>query len=229
MAGFSSAASSPSASSAFLAVFLAGFFSAFTAVALSTTTAMAFWLFSWSFTCSAWRYFFTVSRSMPYWSAIRWNSASTSSSVASMFSSLMMAAMARSMRTCLRAGSLASASSWASSMPVAFMYWSYWRPCWASCILKLSRNWRDWASTMASGTSAVMFSATCSIRASSKARFTVSSRSAVIFFFRSAFRSFRVSNSLTSLANSSSRAGISFSFTSWTFTLNTTALPARSL
>ena len=53
-------------------------------------------------------------------------------------------------------------------------------------------------------------------------------RSVVSFFLISAFRSFSVSNSDTSLANSSSMAGTSFTLTSLTFTWNTTGLPASS-
>ena len=197
-------------------------------MALSATSLMTFSRTTCSLTWSAGRYFFTISRSMPYCSAIFFVSASISSSVASMPSALMSASMARSMRTCCCAGSFASALTASSVLWTIFRYWSKGIPWDASCCFRLSTIFSHCRSIIASGMSASMPSATFCIRASSKARWAAFSRSSVIFFFRSAFSSLSVSNSETSLANSSSMAGTSLALTSLTFTWKTTGLPASS-
>ena len=94
--------------------------------------------------------------------------------------------------------------------------------------MKPSVIWAACSSTISVGISASMLSATLAISTSSKVRWAASVRSVVSFFLISAFRSFSVSNSDTSLANSSSMVGTSFTLTSLTFTWNTTGLPASS-
>ena len=86
----------------------------------------------------------------------------------------------------------------------------------------------SWVSTMPSGMSASRLSTSCSRTACSKSFWASAVRRWVSFSPRSFLKSARVSNSDTSLANSSSTVGIWDSLTSLTLTLNTTALPARS-
>ena len=108
------------------------------------------------------------------------------------------------------------------------MYWSRVKPWYCNLDSKSLIIWSISFSTITSGKSIVAVSIAAFITASSYSLSALLSLFSWIFLATSSFNSAIVSNSETSLANSSSNSGNSFTFISLIVTSNLAGLPFNS-